>query len=78
VPVMVLVAALICYGFFPQLFVRNLAPTYGSFFYANAHLQSGGDGAVRRSNAMRGNDENAPPSFTKATAGRQGRGYSIR
>ena len=68
VPVMLLVAALLCCGFFPQLFVRSVAPTFATFLSAKRDVQTCSHGAVRRPYAMRGNDDNAP----------QGRGYSIR
>jgi NADH:ubiquinone oxidoreductase subunit 5 (subunit L)/multisubunit Na+/H+ antiporter MnhA subunit len=35
VPVTLLVAALLCFGFLPQFFVRNVAPTFGTFVSAN-------------------------------------------
>jgi NADH-quinone oxidoreductase subunit M len=35
VPVMLLVAALLCFGFLPQFVVRNVAPTFGTFLSAN-------------------------------------------
>ena len=35
VPVTLLVAALLCFGFLPQFFVRSVAPTFGSFLSAN-------------------------------------------
>jgi NADH-quinone oxidoreductase subunit M len=34
VPVTLLVGALICYGFFPQFFVRLVAPTFGTYLSA--------------------------------------------
>jgi NADH-quinone oxidoreductase subunit M len=46
VPVMLLVAALLCFGFFPQLFVRNVAPTFGTFFSANSDMHTCSHGAV--------------------------------
>jgi NADH:ubiquinone oxidoreductase subunit 5 (subunit L)/multisubunit Na+/H+ antiporter MnhA subunit len=35
VPVTLLVAALLCFGFLPQFFVRNVAPMFGTFLSAN-------------------------------------------
>src|SRR4029450_13853066 len=35
VPVTLLVASLLCYGFFPQLFVRKVAPTFGASLSTN-------------------------------------------
>jgi NADH:ubiquinone oxidoreductase subunit 4 (subunit M) len=35
IPVMLLVTALLCFGFFPQLFVRNVAPAFGTFLSTN-------------------------------------------
>ena len=35
VPVILLVAALLCYGFFPQAFVRIIAPTFRTYLSAN-------------------------------------------
>src|SRR5215467_1252042 len=40
VPITLLVAALLCYGFFPQIFVRNVAPTFRTFLSANADMQT--------------------------------------
>src|SRR5437667_4144418 len=52
VPVTLLVAALLCYGFFPQFFVRMVAPTFGNFLSANADMQTCSHGAVRRPRAV--------------------------
>src|SRR6476619_8259983 len=50
VPVMLLVAALLCFGFLPQFFVRNVAPTFGTQLSANtshfANKQRYSHGAV--------------------------------
>jgi NADH:ubiquinone oxidoreductase subunit 4 (subunit M) len=35
VPVMLLVGALLCYGFFPQTFVRMVAPAFRNYLAAN-------------------------------------------
>ena len=68
VPVTLLVATLLCYGFSPQSIVRIVAPTFGTFLSANANMHSGSHGVVRRPHVMSVNEENAP----------QRRGYSIR
>jgi NADH-quinone oxidoreductase subunit M len=71
VPVTLLVGALLCYGFFPQTFVRTLAPTFHTQLSANRSYladQACSHGAVRRSWDSAANDGDAP----------QGRGYSIR
>jgi hypothetical protein len=55
VPVMLLVAALLCFGFLPQFFVRNVAPTFGTFLSANtshfANKQRYNHGAVSANGA---------------------------
>ena len=70
VPVTLLVGALICCGFFPQTFVRMVAPTFRTYLTTNtSHLtdmQTCSDGAVRHPPAVGLNDRNAP----------QVRGYS--
>jgi NADH:ubiquinone oxidoreductase subunit 4 (subunit M) len=68
VPVMLLVAALLCFGFFPQFFVRSVTPTFGIFFSANADTHTCSHGAMRRLQPVGPGREHAP----------QGRGYSIR
>jgi NADH:ubiquinone oxidoreductase subunit 4 (subunit M) len=45
-PVTLLVAALLCFGFFPQLFVRNVAPAFGTFLSAKSDTQTCSHGAV--------------------------------
>jgi NADH:ubiquinone oxidoreductase subunit 4 (subunit M) len=77
VPILLLVAALLCYGFFPQLLVRHVAPTFGSFLSANSDMQTCSHGAVRRLQTVGPRPEHASPSFANTT-GRQGHGYSIR
>src|SRR6266487_2854110 len=56
VPVTLLVGALICCGFFPQTFVRIVAPTFRAYLTTNtSHLidmQTCSDGAVRRPPAV--------------------------
>src|SRR5213596_1013330 len=80
VPVTLLVGALICCGFFPQTFVRMVAPTFRAYLTTNtSHLidmQTCSDGAVRRPPAVGLNDRNAPPASLLLRRGRQGRGYS--
>jgi NADH-quinone oxidoreductase subunit M len=70
VPVTLLVAALLCYGFFPQAFVRIVAPRFRTYFLANTShdMEACSHGAVRRSGTVVLSQEDAP----------QGRGYSIR
>jgi NADH:ubiquinone oxidoreductase subunit 4 (subunit M) len=68
VPVTLLVAALLCYGFFPQIFVRTVAPTFGTFLSANSHIQTCSYSAVRRLRTAGSGREHAP----------EARGYSIR
>src|SRR5205814_200379 len=52
VPVTLLVAALLCYGFFPQLFVRRVAPIFGTFLSANSDTLTCSHGAMRRVNTV--------------------------
>jgi len=68
VPVTLLVAALLCYGFFPQSFVRMVEPRFHRYLSANRRhptAQAGCHGAVRRLGVI---SQNAP----------QARGYNIR
>jgi NADH-quinone oxidoreductase subunit M len=78
VPVALLVGALLCYGFFPQSFVRMVAPTFRTYLSANRsglmNMQSCSHGATR---AVSPEEGNAPRAFAKATARRQKRGYDI-
>jgi NADH:ubiquinone oxidoreductase subunit 4 (subunit M) len=90
VPVTMLVGALICCGFFPQTFVRMVAPTFRAYLTTNtSHLtdmQTCSDGAARHAEASRRrvrhppavglNDRNAPPASLLLRHGRKGRGYS--
>jgi NADH-quinone oxidoreductase subunit M len=76
-PVTLLVAALLCYGFFPQSFVRMVAPTFGTFLTANADMQNCRHGAVRRPRAIGPDEENAPSATGRIRRGEQGRGYNI-
>jgi NADH-quinone oxidoreductase subunit M len=72
VPVTLLVAALLCYGFFPQSFVRIVAPAFGAYLSANrTHLvdqHTCSHGAVRRPSAAAPDKGNAP----------QDRGYNLQ
>src|SRR5438552_2574469 len=70
VPVMLLVAALLCCGFFPQIFVRMITPAFRSYLSANTShdAQTCSDGTERRLQTAGLSQEEAP----------QGRGYSIR
>src|SRR5881409_620352 len=74
VPVTLLVGALICCGFFPQTFVRIVAPTFRTYLTTNtSHLtdmQTCSDGAVRRLPAVGLNDRNAPPASLLLRRGR--------
>src|SRR5881394_1104304 len=71
VPVILLVGALLCYGFFPQSLVRMVTPTFQTYLSASTnHLadeQSCSHGVVRRLRFMDPPDKNAP----------QGRGYKV-
>ena len=68
VPVMLLVAALLCYGFFPQILVRNVIPTFGGVLSTNANMQTCSHGVVRPLQTPVAIQKDAP----------QERGYSIR
>jgi NADH-quinone oxidoreductase subunit M len=46
IPVMLLVTALLCFGFFPRLFVRNVAPAFGTFLSDNSDIHTCSHGAV--------------------------------
>src|SRR3954453_21943578 len=46
IPITLLVAALLCCGFFPQTFVRMVMPMFGIFGSANAGMQTSSHGAV--------------------------------
>ena len=67
VPVALLVTALLCCGFFPQSFVRSVAPAFDSAFSASTDVRSGTHGGVRRVQTV-GLNRDTP----------QGHGYSIR
>ncbi|PYL44303.1 MAG: NADH-quinone oxidoreductase subunit M [Verrucomicrobia bacterium] len=64
VPVALLVGALLCYGFFPQSFVRMLAPTFRTYLTTNTSpltdMQTCSHSAVRRPPVVGLNDRNAP------------------
>jgi len=70
-PVALLVAALLCYGFFPQSFVRMVAPKFRTYLTADTNdftnMQTCSHGAVRRLPEFITDDEDAP----------QGRGYNM-
>ena len=69
-PVTLLVGALLCYGFFPQCFVRVLAPTFRTYLAGDKgdNTQYCSQGTVRRL-------EMVPPLEAD---GPQGSGYNIR
>jgi len=67
VPVTLLVAALLCFGFLPQFFVRLVAPMFGPFVSANSDTTFS-HGSMRRL-------ETVGPSREHAA---QGPGYNIR
>src|SRR6184192_2481254 len=60
VPVILLVAALLCCGFFPQSLVRIVAPRFGSFLSANLDMQTCSHRAVRRVQEFARSEEYAP------------------
>jgi NADH-quinone oxidoreductase subunit M len=60
VPVTLLVAALFCFGFFPQFFVRRLGPTFGTVLSVNSDTQSCRHTAVRNPGAAAGSDQDSP------------------
>jgi NADH-quinone oxidoreductase subunit M len=70
-PIAVLVGALLCYGFFPQSFVRTVTPVFRSYLSINkSHFrgrQCYSHGAVHCPPGGTRDEENAP----------QGRGYNI-
>jgi NADH-quinone oxidoreductase subunit M len=78
VPVTLLVGALICCGFFPQTFVRMVAPTFRTYLTTNtSHLtDTCSDGSVRRLPAVGLSDRNAPPASLLLRRGTQVRGYT--
>jgi NADH-quinone oxidoreductase subunit M len=68
VPVALLVAALLCYGFFPQILVRNVAPIFGASLSSNASAKASSQCAV-------------PPCFRehqRQSASTERGGYSIQ
>jgi NADH-quinone oxidoreductase subunit M len=60
VPVTLLVAALFCFGFFPQFFVRRLGPTFGTALSVNSDTQGCSHAAVRSPGAADVSDQDAP------------------
>jgi NADH-quinone oxidoreductase subunit M len=71
VPVTLLVGALLCYGFFPQSFVRTVAPVFRTALTADTNpltdMQTCSHGAVRRLPSVALGKASAP----------QGRGYNL-
>jgi hypothetical protein len=80
VPVTLLVGALICCGFFPQAFVRMVAPTFRTYLTTNtSHLtdiQTCSDGAVHHPSGLELSDRNTGPASLLLGRDRQVRGYS--
>src|SRR4029453_3254575 len=64
VPVALVIGGLLCYGFFPQSLVRILTPTFQAYLSANrshlTNMQSCSHGAVRGSQTLATNKEDAP------------------
>ena len=81
VPVALLVGALLCYGFFPQSFVRIVTPTFRAYPTSEKSeprdRQCRSHGAVVHPGAFTPDEEKAPHAFADAAARRQGRGYNI-
>ena len=80
VPVMLVVVALLCYGFFPHLFVRMITPAFRTYLSGRASndVQTRSDSGMRGLQIVCRSQEDVPLAFANATAGRQQRGYSIR
>ena len=68
VPVTLLVAALLCFGFLPQFFVRGVAPIFETLTSAKSDTQTCSPGTTRHLQTVGLSRENAP----------HGQGYSIR
>jgi NADH:ubiquinone oxidoreductase subunit 4 (subunit M) len=60
VPVTLLVAALLCFGFFPQFVVRSVAPTFGTSLSANTDRQTCSQRAVLGPGAVTVTHEDGP------------------
>jgi NADH-quinone oxidoreductase subunit M len=82
VPITLLVATLLCYGFFPQLLVQIVAPRFSAYLPANtrqvAEMKSCANGDVRRSRELTTYERQALPVFAEAVTDGHGRGCSIR
>jgi NADH-quinone oxidoreductase subunit M len=82
VPITLLVAALLCYGFFPQLLVQIVAPRFSAYLPANtrqvAEMKSCAHGDVRRPCELTTYERQALPVFAEAVTDGHGRGCSIR
>jgi len=81
-PITLLVAALLCYGFFPQSLVQIVAPRFSSYVLANtrqiAGMQSCSHGDERRPYEVTTYERKGPPVIAKVVTDKHGRGYSIR
>ncbi len=82
VPITLLVAALLCYGFFPQSLVQIVAPRFSTYLPANtrdvAEMQGCSHGDVRHPRERTTYQPSAPPSFANAARERHGRICSVR
>jgi NADH-quinone oxidoreductase subunit M len=82
VPITLLVAALLCYGFFPQLLVQIVAPRFSAYLPANtrqvAEMKLCRHGDVRRPRELTTYERQALPVFAKAVTDGHGRGCGIR
>ena len=82
VPITLLVTALLCCGFFPQLLVQIVAPRFSAYLPADtrqvAEMKSCRHGDVRRPRELTTYERQAQPVFAEAVTDGQGRGCSIR
>jgi NADH-quinone oxidoreductase subunit M len=82
VPITLLVAALLCYGFFPQSLVQIVAPRFSTYLPANtrhvAEMQTCSHGDVRHPRERSTYERPAPSAFAKAVRARQGGICSVR
>jgi NADH-quinone oxidoreductase subunit M len=82
VPITLLVAALLWYGFFPQSLVQIVAPKFSTYLPANTRQIAGMESCrhddVRRPRALTTYERQALPVFAKAVTDGHGRGCSIR
>jgi NADH-quinone oxidoreductase subunit M len=79
-PITILVGALLCYGFFPQSFVRIVTPAFRAYLTTDRHFTdvvSCSHGAVRRPPAARPDDGNAPTGAYNHRLHPFRRGYNI-